>query len=191
MVSQNIFWNISELTHWSSCQCEGEVMMDMWSIKEMIQCATFGIPKRMKKCNFYCFLLWLFGRVVRNRIFIDKGLTMTPFLSTQLSRLITHFTCLLFQMFFPVLLSSEVIFYFWSKSEGKKAKEIEIAFLYSLGNPKVAHQIISFMLHMSVIISAANWYPSRSWSVSWNVSEVISESSTSAFNYWDNLSHVL
>ena len=138
MVSQNIFWNISELTRWSSCQCEGEVMMDMWSIKEMIQCATFGIPKGMKKCNFYfyCFLLWLFGRVVINRIFIDKGLTMTPFLATQLWRLVTYFTCLLFQTFFLVLLSSEVIFYFWSKSEGKKAKEIEIAFLYSLGNPK-------------------------------------------------------
>ena len=38
-------------------QVLGEVMMDMWRIKEMIQCATLGIPKGMKKCNFYfyCF----------------------------------------------------------------------------------------------------------------------------------------
>ena len=27
-------------------------MTDMLSIKEMIQCASLGIPKRMKKCNF-------------------------------------------------------------------------------------------------------------------------------------------
>ena len=28
-------------------------MTDMRSIKEMIKCATLGIPKGMKKCNFY------------------------------------------------------------------------------------------------------------------------------------------
>ena len=39
-------------------------MTDMWSIKEMLQCASLGIPKGMKKCNFYfyCFLPWLFDQ---------------------------------------------------------------------------------------------------------------------------------
>ena len=56
------FRNIS--TNWYRYQLVGEVMADMWSIKEMIQCATLGIPKGMKKCSFYfnCFLPWLFDQ---------------------------------------------------------------------------------------------------------------------------------
>ena len=39
-------------------------MADLGSIKEMIQCATLGIPKGMKECNFYfyCFCLDFFIR---------------------------------------------------------------------------------------------------------------------------------
>ena len=40
------------------------------------------------------------------------------------------------------------------------------------------------MLHISLITSPTNWYLYR-W-VSWNISEVINEISTSAFNYWDD-----
>ena len=38
-------------------QFVGEIMADMLSIKEMIQCATLWIPKRMKKCNFYFYCI--------------------------------------------------------------------------------------------------------------------------------------
>ena len=31
-------------------------MADMRRIIEMVQCGTLGIPKGMKKCNFYFFL---------------------------------------------------------------------------------------------------------------------------------------
>ena len=30
-------------------------MMDILSRKEIIKCATLGIPKEMQKCNFYFF----------------------------------------------------------------------------------------------------------------------------------------
>ena len=54
--------DIFQLTHRYRYQFVGEVMTDMWSIKEMIQCVTIGIPKGMKKISFYfyCFLRWLF-----------------------------------------------------------------------------------------------------------------------------------
>ena len=54
-------------------------------------------------------------------------------------------------------------------------------FFIPLGIPRVAHWIISFMLHISLITSPTNWYLCR-W-VGWNISEVINENSTSAFNY--------
>ena len=53
-----------------------------------------------------------------------------------------------------------------------------------LGIPRVEHWIISFMLHISVINSPTNWYLYQ-W-VSWNISEVINENSTSVFNYLDD-----
>ena len=90
---------------------------------------------------------------------------------------------LYFERFF-VLHSLEVIFSFLIKVKAK-AREIEIAFFFiPLGIPRVAHWIISFMLHISIIISPINWYLYR-W-VNWNISEVINEDSTSAFNYWDD-----
>ena len=47
-----------QLTHRYRYQFVGEVMADMRSIKEMIQCATLGIPKGIEKFSFYfyCFL---------------------------------------------------------------------------------------------------------------------------------------
>ena len=55
-------------------------MTDLWNMKEMIQCATLGIPKGMKQCNFYfCnissvrwtlkglqYSIWLATRVLSN-----------------------------------------------------------------------------------------------------------------------------
>ena len=88
-----------------------------------------------------------------------------------------------FKRFF-VLHSSEVIFSFLIKKARHKAREIEIAYFIPLGIPRVAHWIISFMLHISVITSPTNWYLYQ-W-VIWNISEVINENSTSAFIYLDD-----
>ena len=55
-----------------------------------------------------------------------------------------------------VLHSSEVIFSFLIKKSRQKAIEIEIAFFIPLGIPRVAHWIISFMLHISAITSSTN-----------------------------------
>ena len=90
-----------------------------------------------------------------------------------------------FKRFF-VLHSSEVIFSFLIKKSRQKAIEIETAFFIPLGMPRVSHWIISFMLHISAIISPTDWYLYR-W-VNWNISEVIIENSLSAFNYWDDFS---
>ena len=38
-------------------QFVGEFMAVMGSIKEMIQCATLGIPKGMKKCDFFFYCI--------------------------------------------------------------------------------------------------------------------------------------
>ena len=51
-----------------------------------------------------------------------------------------------------MLHSSEVIFSFLIKNSRQKAIEIETAFFIPLGIPRVAHWIISFMLHISAII---------------------------------------
>ena len=53
-----------QLAHLYMYHLVGEIMMDMWSIKEMIQHATLGIPKGIKKCDcyFYCFYPWLFDQ---------------------------------------------------------------------------------------------------------------------------------
>ena len=113
------------------------------------------------------------GRVVRNRTFIHNGLTMTwffrhPTLKACNSPCIQYY----FKRFF-VLHSSKVIFSFLIKKSRQKATEIEIAFSIPLGIPKIAHWIISFMLHISAITSPTNWYLYR-W-VSWNISEVFNE----------------
>ena len=55
-----------------------------------------------------------------------------------------------FKRFF-VLHSLEVIVSFLIKKSRQKAIEIETAFFIPLGFPRVAHWIISFMLHISVI----------------------------------------
>ena len=51
------FTNISTDSSIYRYKFVGEVMADMLSIKKRIQCATFRIPKGVKKCNFYfyCF----------------------------------------------------------------------------------------------------------------------------------------
>ena len=43
---------IVQLTHQYRYQFVGEVITDLWSIKEMIQCTTLGTPKGMKKILF-------------------------------------------------------------------------------------------------------------------------------------------
>ena len=90
-----------------------------------------------------------------------------------------------FKRFF-VLHSLEVIFSFLIKQSRQKAIEIETAFFIPLGIPKIAHWIISFMLHISAIISPTNWYLYQ-WA-SGNISEVINENSLSAFTYLDDFS---
>ena len=67
------------------------------------------------------------------------------------------------------------------KVEAKTNRNRNWIFFIPLGIPRVAHWIISFMLHIS---SPTNWYLYR-W-VSWNISEAINKNSTSAFNYLDD-----
>ena len=59
-----IIWDIFQLTNWYRYQFVAEVRTDMWSIKEMIQFATLGSPKGMKKWNFYFyrFFPWPFDQ---------------------------------------------------------------------------------------------------------------------------------
>ena len=90
-----------------------------------------------------------------------------------------------FKRFF-VLHSSEGIFLFLIKKSKQKAIEIKIASFHPLGNPKGRTWIISFILHISAIISPTNYYLYQ-W-VSWNISEVINKNSLSAFNYLDDFS---
>ena len=100
-------------------------------------------------------------------------------------RLVTlPINAMLFQTVF-VFHYSEVMFSFLIKSQDKSNRN-RIAFFIPLGIPRVTHWIISFMLHISVITSLTNWHLYR-W-VSWNMSEVINENSTSAFNYLDDFS---
>ena len=62
------FWCITseifQLTYWYRYQVEEEIMTNMWSIKEISQRATLGIPKGKKKYNFYfyCFQPRLFDQ---------------------------------------------------------------------------------------------------------------------------------
>ena len=53
------FRNIFQLIHRYRCQFVGEVMTDMLSIKEMIQCASLGIPKGMKNAVFISIAFYL------------------------------------------------------------------------------------------------------------------------------------
>ena len=47
-------------------------------MKERIHCVTLGILEGMKKCNFIYFAFaFKVGRVVKNKTFFYKGLTMT------------------------------------------------------------------------------------------------------------------
>ena len=62
-----------------------------------------------------------------------------------------------FKEFF-VLHSSEVTFSVLIKKSRQKPIEIETAFFIPLEIPRVAHWIISFMLHISIITSPTNWY---------------------------------
>ena len=110
-------------------------------------------------------------------------LTTVPTLKTCNSPYMQYY----FNGFF-VLHSSEVIFSFLTKRSRQKAIEVEIAFFFfiPLGIPRVAHRIISFMLHISVITSLA---------IDTYIDELIeifvklsNENSTSAFNYLDDFS---
>ena len=124
------------------------------------------------------------GRVVKNRTLICKGLTVTWFFSNpNLKACNSPYMQYYFKRFF-VLHSLEVIFSFLIKTSRQKAIEIGTAFFIPLGIPRVPHWIISFMLHISAIISPTNWYLCQ-W-VSGNISEVINENSLSAFNYLDD-----
>ena len=99
----------------------------------------------------------------------------------QLWRLVTHSACNIISNGFLFCISRKLYFHFWSK---RQAVEIEIAYFHSLGNPKGRTLDHFFIFYISVITSPTNWYLCR-W-VSWNISEVINENSTSAFNYLDD-----
>ena len=110
------------------------------------------------------------GRVVRNRTFIYKGLTVTIFFSHSTLKSCNSPCMQYYFKRFMFCIPRKLYFHFWSKSQ----VETEISF-FSFP------WIISFVLHISVITSPTNWYLHR-W-VSRNISEVINENSTSAFNY--------
>ena len=75
------------------------------------------------------------GRVVRNRTFIYKGLTVTWFFShPTLKACNSPYMQYYFKQFF-VLHSSEVIFLFLIKKSRQKAIGRKIAFCHSIGNP--------------------------------------------------------
>ena len=149
-----------------------------------------GFPREWKKYNFYFywFLPWLFDhkwkynfRGMQNKTPLEILLHAGHVIS--LTTLPTLIACNLpyMQYYFKRLFAlhfSEVIFSFLIKKSRQKAIEIETAFFIPLGISKVTHWIISFMLHISVITSPTNWYQNQ-W-VSWNISKVINENSTSA-----------
>ena len=56
---------IFPLTYRYRYQFVGEVMTDMWSIKERIQCASLGIPKGMKNA-IYIFIAFCLDFLIRN-----------------------------------------------------------------------------------------------------------------------------
>ena len=90
-----------------------------------------------------------------------------------------------FKQFFG-LHSSGIIFSFLIKRSRQKAIEIEIAFFHPLGNPK--GRTLDHFFNASHI---RHNFPYKlilyQW-VSLNISEVINENSTSAFNYLDDFS---
>ena len=83
------------------------------------------------------------GRVVRNRTFICKGLTLTWFFShPNLKACNSAFMSILFQRgFFLFCISWKLYFHFWSKVR-QKATETEFAFFIPLEIPRDAHWII-------------------------------------------------
>ena len=89
-----------------------------------------------------------------------------------------------FRQFF-VLYFSKVTYSFLIKKSRQKAIEIETVFFHSLGNPKGGTLDDLFY----ALCIRENWYLYR-W-VSWPISEVINENSTSAFIYWDDFRSVL
>ena len=104
-------------------------------------------------------------------------------------RLVTRPTCNIISNGFLFCIPRKLYFHFWSKSQGKNSNRIGIAFFHSHGNSKGRTLDHFFMLHISIITSPTNWYLYR-W-VSWNISEVINENSTSAFNYLDDFSCII
>ena len=69
---------IFQLTHRYRYQFAGEVMTDMRSIKAIIQCATLGIPKGMKKCNFLSIVFCL-DFLIRNENITSEECKEKPF----------------------------------------------------------------------------------------------------------------
>ena len=78
------------------------------------------------------------GRVTSLQSWVAKKAYNSPYMQYYFKR-------------FFVLHSSKVIFSFLIEKSKQKAIEIEIAFFIPLGIPRVAHWIISFMLHISAI----------------------------------------
>ena len=156
-------------------------MTDMWSMKEMIQCVALGIPKETKKCNFcfYCFCLDFF---IRNENITSEECKTKTVWNNIACRASYKPSKSGGQKIMSRSNAYKWMFYFWLPFQLWNRNCI--FFFIPLGIPTVTHWIISFMLHISVITSPTNWYLYR-W-VSWNISEVIDENSTSAFNYLDD-----
>ena len=97
--------------------------------------------------------------VAENHVTVKSLYMNVPFLTTlsTLKACNSPYMQYYFKRFF-VLHPSEVIFSFLIKKSRQKAIEIETAFFIPLGIPRVAHWIISFMLHISAITSPTNLY---------------------------------
>ena len=93
---------------------------------------------------------------------------------------------ILFQTVFSFAFLRSYIFFSYQKVKTKSNRNRNCIFFIPFGIPKITYWIISFMLHISGITSPTNWCLYR-W-VSWNISLVIHENSTSAFNYLDDFS---
>ena len=106
----------------------------------MIHCAILGILKGMKKCNFiYIAFALKVGRVVRNKTFVYKGLTMTWLVShPTLKACNSPYMQYYFNRFF-VLHFLEVIFSFLIKMSRQNAIEIKIAFFHSPWESQGSH----------------------------------------------------
>ena len=70
------------------------------------------------------------GRVVRNRTFMYKGLTVTWFLATRIWRLVTRPTCNIVTNGFLFCTPRKLYFHFWSKSQGKSNRNRNYIFSF-------------------------------------------------------------